>query len=72
MENFNKYNGDKSFIFKDINNNYLQNDKVLERLIKSIDTIFGRDNKNFSDLCFYTYRLKKLFTEYNNAGSLIV
>jgi len=68
MENFNKYNGDKSFIFKDINNNYLQNDKVLERLIKSIDTIFDRDNRNFADLCFYTYRLKKLFTDYNNVG----
>lgn len=68
MENFNKYNGEKTFIFKDIDNNYLQTDKSLERLIKSIDTIFGRDNKNFADLCFYTYRLKKLFTDYSHAG----
>lgn len=68
MENFNKYNGEKTFIFKDIDNNYLQIDKSLERLIKSIDTIFCRDNKNFADLCFYTYRLKKLFTDYSHAG----
>lgn len=68
MENFNKYNGEKTFIFKDIDDNYLQTDKSLERLIKSIDTIFGRDNKNFADLCFYTYRLKKLFTDYSHAG----
>ena len=68
MENFNKYNGEKTFIFKDIDNNYLQTDKSLERLIKSIETIFDRDNRNFADLCSYTYRLKKLFDDYKNAG----
>ena len=68
MENFNKFSNSKVFIFKDINGNYFETDKNLVKIVKAIESVFDKDNKNFASLCFYTYQLKMLFDDYKNAG----
>lgn len=68
MENFNKFNKDIDFIFQDFCGNELQNDNLLKKLITKLDNVFKKDDKNFAELCFVTYRIKKLFDDYRISG----
>ena len=68
MEKFNKFNKDTDFIFENFCGNELQNENLLKKLITKLNNVFTKDNKNFAELCFVTYRIKKLFDDYRISG----
>ncbi len=68
MENFNKFSKDKNLLIKNCFDDSIKNDNLLSKLITKLDNIFKKENKNFAELCFITYRIKKLFEDYNQSG----
>lgn len=68
MENFNKFNKDKDFVFQNFCGEKLTTDNLLSKLITKLDNVFKKDNKNFAELCFITYRIKQLFEDYTQSG----
>lgn len=69
MENFNKFTQNIDDLhFENMHGLSFGSDDRLKALILKLNKVFKKDNNNFAELCFLTYRVNLLFVEYKQSG----
>lgn len=73
MEINNKFN-ENMYVYQLKGNLNLEdiNDNRLIDLITKLNKLFKKENQNFAELCFLTYRVNELFREYRKSGKYIL